>query len=113
MVDGECKKKLETEPPKKGECRSILLGIECDESGVWDLLQTALTVMTAGVGILATIGLVVSGIQWLTARDNESQLVKAKSRIFNIVIGIVVWALMWLVLSWLLPGGIVTEVPAL
>lgn len=94
--------------PDKGECASILPDSWCeeDEDGVSRILQLVLNIMTAGVGILATIGLVISGMQWMTARDKEDQVVRAKSRIFNIVIGIAVWALMWLIMTWLLPGGI-------
>lgn len=101
-----------TTAPNDGVCTSILPPSWCGtkgtnaQAGIWHLLSLILNIMTAGVGVLATIGLVISGIQWMTARDNESQIVKAKSRIFNIVIGMVVWALMWLVLSWLMPGGI-------
>lgn len=108
---------VETESPDApsgDSCTSILPGEWCEsdvsgdasQNGVWEILQLVLNIMTAGVGVLATIGLVISGIQWMTARDNEAQIVKAKSRIFNIVIGIVVWALMWVVLSWLMPGGL-------
>ena len=35
----------------------------------------------------ATIGVVVAGIQYLTARDNEQQVVAAKRRLFNVVPG--------------------------
>ncbi len=89
------------------DCETSILGISCgDENGVWELLSLILNIMTAGVVVLAIVGITISGIQWLTARDNESQIVKAKSRIFNVVLGLVVWAVMWLVLSWLIPGGI-------
>jgi hypothetical protein len=94
-----------TESSGAGNCDLALLPDSwCGEDGVWNVLQLVLDIMTAGVGILATIGLVISGMQWMTARDKEDQIVKAKSRIFNIVIGVVVWALMWLVLTWLIPG---------
>lgn len=91
------------------ECTSILPPEWCDGGtgdGVWQILGLVLNIMTAGVGIAATVGLVISGIQWMTARDKEDQIVKAKNRIFNIVIGILVWGLAWIVLEWLLPGGI-------
>lgn len=88
----------------KENCTSILTWIPCGEEGVWQILQLALNIMTFGVAILATIGLVISGIQWMTATDMEDRIVKAKSRIFNIVIGLIMWALMWLVLTWLIPG---------
>ena len=93
-------------------CTSILPAEWCkdDGDGIAGILNLVLNIMTMGMGVLATIGLVISGIQWLTARDKEDQIVKAKSRIFNIVIGIMVWGIMWLVLQWLLPGGINLEI---
>lgn len=93
-------------PPgdNKENCTSILTWIPCGEEGVWQILQLVLNIMTFGIGILATIGLVISGIQWMTATDMEDRIVKAKSRIVNIVIGLIMWALMWLVLTWLIPG---------
>lgn len=93
------------------KCTS-LLGIDCDDSsgdGIWEILRLILNIMTAGIGVLATVGIVITGIQWMTSRDNEATVVKAKSRLFNIVIGLAVWFLMWIVLSWLLPGGIVLD----
>lgn len=98
--------------PVTERCTSILPAEWCTEdgNGIAGILNLVLNIMTMGIGILATIGLVISGIQWLTARDKEDQIVKAKSRIFNIVIGIVIWGIMWLVLQWLLPGGINLEV---
>jgi hypothetical protein len=96
---------LDEKPGGDNKCStSILPASWCGEEGIWQILQIILDIMTMGVGVLATVGLVISGIQWLTARDKDDQIVKAKSRIFNIVIGIVVWALMWLVLKWLIPG---------
>lgn len=73
---------------------------------IFSLLNTILTILTYGVGIAGTLGIVISGIQYLTARDNEAQLTKAKSRLVNIVIGLVAYALLWAFLQWLIPGGI-------
>ena len=89
-------------------CTSILPASWCEEgdTGINGILNLVLNLMTMGVGILAAVGLVLSGIQWMTARDNESQVVKAKSRIFNIVIGLALWGIMYLLLSWLTPGGL-------
>lgn len=94
------------------QCTSILPPDWCTPNGdgIVNIINLVLDIMTIGVGVLATIGITIAGIQWLTARDKEDQVVKAKSRIFNIVIGLVVWGIMWLVLSWLLPGGIILEI---
>lgn len=100
---------LECIPLPESKCTSILPESWCEVDGVWGVLNLALSIMTMGTGVLATIGLVISGMQWLTARDKEDQVVKAKNRIFNIVIGIMVWGLMWLVLQWLIPGGILSD----
>lgn len=91
------------------ECTSILPGDWCEgdgSAGISGILNLVLNIMTMGVGILATVGLIISGIQWLTARDNENQVIKAKSRIFNIVIGIALWGVMYMLLAWLTPGGL-------
>lgn len=85
--------------------------IECDsedkEGGaIFDLLAIVVNIFTFGVGIAATIGLVISGYQYMTARDNPGQIQKAKTRIVEIIIGLAVYALMWGVLNFLLPGGV-------
>lgn len=98
-----------TSAESDADCTSILPGEWCDEdsgNGVFEILNLVLNIMTAGIGIIATIGLIIVGIQWMTARDKEDQIVKAKSRLQNIVIGILVWGLLWLFLSWLIPGGV-------
>ncbi len=51
-----------------------------------------------------TIGVVIAGIQYLTARDNEAQVAAAKKRLVEVVIGLVAWAAMFVVLRLLIPG---------
>lgn len=70
------------------------------------LLTLILKILVYGLGAAATIGVVVAGILYLTARDNEAQVVAAKKRLFDVVLGLVAWALMWTVLNWLIPGSL-------
>ncbi|MBQ3306355.1 hypothetical protein IJH02_02900 [Candidatus Saccharibacteria bacterium] len=74
--------------------------------GVYDILLIILNILTAGVGVLGVLGLIISGVTYLTARDNEQQVAKAKSRILQIVIGLVVYAVLYLGLQFIIPGGI-------
>lgn len=74
--------------------------------GVYEILLIILNILTAGVGVLGVLGLVISGITYLTARDNEQQVAKAKSRILQIVIGLAIFAVLYVGLQWLIPGGI-------
>lgn len=86
----------------------------CDDgsgSEVMRILNLVVTIMTIGIGILAVIGITVVGVQYLTAGGNEEQTRKAKRRMFEIILGLVVYAVTFAMLSWLIPdfspfGGI-------
>lgn len=73
--------------------------------GVYKILNLVVDILTMGIGIVGVIGIMISGIQYLTARGNEEQARKAKRRIYEIVIGIVSFVLLYAVSQWLLPGG--------
>lgn len=69
------------------------------------LLKLILNILVYGLGAAAILGVIIVGIQYMTARDNEQQATQAKKRLFEIVIGLVAWAVMFAVLNWLIPGG--------
>lgn len=84
-------------------------GEYCDDgegSGIVMVLGIVVDVLTFGIGVAATIGLVLSGVQYLTAGDNAGQIQKAKTRIFHIVIGLVIYAVFFGIIQFLLPGGL-------
>lgn len=89
--------------------RDLLMKLAVDTSILPDtdiqgLLELVARILVYGLGVAAVIGVVVVGILYLTARDNEAQVTKAKQRLFDVVIGLVAWALLWTVLNWLTPG---------
>lgn len=73
------------------------------KEGIEELLGIIVDIMTAGIAILAVIGITISGIQYLTASGNEEKLKKSKRRIFEIVIGLAAYVLIYALLKWLLP----------
>lgn len=77
-----------------------------EDSAAWKLLLLALNIMTAGIGILAVGGIVYGALMYTTSSDNQDQTKKAKEIIRNVVIGIVAYAGMYLLLNFLIPGGI-------
>jgi len=81
-------------------------GASAKDNGVWGILVIALNIMTAGVGILAVGGIVYGAILYASAGDNASQTKQAIELIRNVVIGVVAFGLMYLVLNFLIPGGI-------
>lgn len=77
--------------------------------GIFDILAIALNIATFGVAAAGVIGIIISGYQYMTARDNSAAVVKAKNRILQVVIGLAIWALFWGVLQFLLPGGLFAD----
>lgn len=73
------------------------------EQSILCLLELGADILSVGVGILGVIGISVSGIQYLTAGGSEEKTRKAKRRIFEIVIGLAAYAVMYYILRWLLP----------
>ncbi|MBQ2672994.1 hypothetical protein IJH26_01555 [Candidatus Saccharibacteria bacterium] len=79
-------------------------GCSCD-SGNGDsiiaILNLVVNILTVGIGILGVIGITIVGIQYLTAGGNEEKTRKAKRRMFEIIIGLIVYAIMYALLQWL------------
>lgn len=69
------------------------------------LLYTFANVLIYGMGALAVIGVVIAGVMYITAGDNEQKAVAARKRLIEVVIGLGVWALLYGILHLLIPGG--------
>lgn len=76
------------------------------KSGVWGILLSIINIMTAGIGILAVGGIIYSSILYTSAGGSTEQTKKAKEIIYNVIIGIAAYALMFSFLNWLVPGGV-------
>ena len=87
---------------------AILKGCAGKEGGKGEsitcILELVVDIMTIGVGILGVIGISITGIQYLTAGGREEKTRKAKRRMFEIVIGLVAYVLIYAALKWLLPS---------
>lgn len=106
-VDGTCCGDVKT---------SIIGGELCGESDsagesgtVYKLLIGALNILTAGIGIAAVGGIAYGALLYTTAENKPDQTKKAIGIITNVVIGLVSYALMYLLLNFLIPGGIFTS----
>ncbi|MBQ6355227.1 hypothetical protein IJJ18_02295 [Candidatus Saccharibacteria bacterium] len=101
-TDADCANGVKTSILGNGGCYTD----DGKGSGVYEILLIILNILTAGVGVLGVVGLVISGITYITARDNEQQVAKAKQRILQIVIGLAIFAVLYVGLNFLIPGGI-------
>ena len=84
-----------------GVTTAILECNETAENSIFNLLNTAIDIMSVAVGILGIIGITVFGVQYLTAGGNEQKVTKAKRRLFEVIIGLIVYAVLFSALRWL------------
>ncbi len=78
----------------------------CDGGSIFKILALLIKILTAGIGVLAVLGITIAGIMYLTSSGDEARMAKAKKRIFQVVIGLLVYGVMFAVLQFLIPGGI-------
>jgi hypothetical protein len=69
-------------------------------------LRYLIQFLTAGVGLVITIMIVVGGVQYITAGENSQKVQAAKQKIFNAVLALILFILMYALLSYLVPVDI-------
>ena len=73
--------------------------------GVYTILNLVIDILSIGIILTAVIGVTIVGIKYITAKDSTEQTQKAKSRMLEIVIGLVAYAVLYVGAQFLLPGG--------
>lgn len=84
----------------KGDANDVKSG------GIWKLLLFVLQIMTGGVILLAIAGVVYGSVLYTSAGGNQEQVKKARTVITNVVIGVLLFVLMFGLANWLIPGGV-------
>lgn len=80
--------------------------IDCGgEEGICHVLNLVIKILTIGMGVLAVMGIMLVGMQYLTSGNNEEKLRKSKRRLVELVIGVVIYVLSGVLVQWLIPGG--------
>ena len=93
-------------PDTEVRCTSILDPSLCesdDGSAIQQILIFVIETMSIGIGTIAMVGFVRCGYIIMTAQGNVSNVEKAKTRILEIVIGIVAWALLAVAIYLIMP----------
>lgn len=81
-------------------------GGDVKNSGLWGILLLTINILTAGVGVLALAGIVYGSVLYTSSGGNQEQIKKAINVFTNVVIGVVAFAGMWVLLNFLIPGGV-------
>jgi hypothetical protein len=62
--------------------------------------------LSALVGIVVTASIIIGGIQYSAAGDNPQAVAAARKRIFNAVLALLIYGLLYGFLNFIIPGGI-------
>lgn len=77
-----------------------------DSEAIFALLNFFLTILVALVGIVAIGMFIWAGVLYASGDANSNRVAQAKTIMTNTTVGIIAFGLMYLVLNWLIPGGI-------
>ncbi len=84
-----------------GKCNSLS---QCDL--VSRYLNPAINLLSAAVGIVIAISIVIGGVQYGTSAGDPQQAAAAKARIRNAIIALLVFVFLYALLNFLIPGGL-------
>ena len=89
-----------------GGSETILLSCEEGGSGsVNHIILLVIDIMSIGIGILGVVGIAIFGIQLLTSGGDASKSTKARNRLIEVIIGLVLYAILYGFARWFLPGN--------
>lgn len=71
-------------------------------------LKAIIQFLATGIGLAVVGGILTGGIMYMTARDNAKQTQQAIYIITNAIIGLILFILMFSIINFLIPGGILT-----
>ena len=80
-------------------------------NGILSLVATLLNWLAAGVAAAVLVGIVYGSIIYATAAGDESKAKHGIEIIRNAVIALILYALMWSFLQFLIPGGLFSASP--
>jgi len=79
-------------------------GQNCSLVGAF--IDPAITFLSALVGIVVTASIIIGGIQYSAAGDNPQAVASARKRIFNALLALLIYGLLYGFLNFIIPGGI-------
>jgi hypothetical protein len=76
------------------------------QNDIWGLTNLIINILSALIGFAAIAGIVYGGVLYATSGDSADRNKKARSMIVNAVIGLIMFALLYSFLQYLIPGGV-------
>lgn len=80
-------------------------GGDVKNSAIWTILMMAVNILTGLIAVAALFGIVYGSVLYTSAGGNQEQVKKAIGIFTNVGIGVLAYALMYIALNFLIPGG--------
>ncbi|HET7630574.1 MAG TPA: pilin [Candidatus Saccharimonadales bacterium] len=79
---------------------------EVGKNPIFGLLLALINFLAVGVGIAVVIGLIIGGYKYMISNGNAGQVEDAKKTIANSLIALFLFAFMYALINFLVPGGV-------
>ena len=89
------------------ESESLHQADDSESGKFFNYLTIIFTVFSALAGVAMVASLVVAGIQYATSGDNAGAISKAKSRIVYTLIALLLYVMLFYIVTWLIPSDII------
>lgn len=73
---------------------------------IYDLAFSVIRFLSAGVGIVVVLAIILAGVKYSTAEGNPEETMKAKSNIRSALIALLIYIFAFSIIQWLVPGGV-------
>ncbi len=78
----------------------------CYCGGTNKVINLAVSIMSGATAVAGTIAIVLVGIKFIVAKDDEQKLITARKRLSQVVVGIIALTMIDAIANLLVPGGI-------
>ncbi len=89
------------------DCGGVAVSVDVGCSGngnpIYDYLRGIIIFIGAAIGLAVVISIIVAGIQYSSAAGNPQNIAKAKERIVNAVIGLLLYLFLAAIIRYLIP----------
>ncbi len=74
---------------------------------IYIYLKAIINFLAIGVGLAVAVSIAIGGFGYITSEGNPQKLSAAKNRLFHAVMALILFILMYALLQFLIPGGLV------
>lgn len=102
----DCSLQTTKETAKCNADPDCVKGQDAANCGITRKLKLFINILTGMVGVAIVISVIIGGIQYSMSAGDAQKVAAARSRIANALLALVVFALTYGFLQWVVPGGV-------